>query len=313
MNKKTYATEKKNFHPRSKHSDRYDFSKLVAACPELSPYVHLNKFNDESIDYSSPVAVLMLNKALLKFHYGINKWSIPKGYLCPPIPGRADYLHHVADLLAYSNQGKIPIGNQIHCLDIGVGANCIYPLIGYKEYGWSFTGIDTDIYAIESARNILTHNPDCSQHIQIIQQANPDHIFIGIPDKPYDLSICNPPFHASEQEAVAANIRKINNLKSQRNLKPHLNFGGKNNELWCEGGELAFIQKMINQSKDYSRKISWFTTLVSKQEHLPRIYQLLKKVEAIEVVTINMQHGNKSSRIVAWTFLSKEEHINRKP
>ena len=42
----------------------------------------------------------MLNRAILMHHYGVKSWDIPAGYLCPPIPGRADYIHSVADLLA---------------------------------------------------------------------------------------------------------------------------------------------------------------------------------------------------------------------
>ena len=91
--------EKIELHPRNKHRERYDFQQLINTCPELAPFVKLNNYNDESIDFFNPNAVKMLNKALLKQHYGINNWEIPEGYLCPPIPSRADYLHYIADLL----------------------------------------------------------------------------------------------------------------------------------------------------------------------------------------------------------------------
>ncbi len=310
LNKKTDTKEKTNFHHRSKHRGKYDFSKLTASYPALAPYVHLNKYNDATINFANAKAVLYLNKAILQLDYGVSNWSIPDGYLCPPIPGRADYMHHVADLLGSSNKGMIPTGNQIRCLDIGVGANCIYPIIGHQEYGWSFVGIDIDENAIKSAKKILDYNPELNKHITIIQQLNTRELFRGIPNELFDLSICNPPFHASEKEAAAANLRKINNLNAQRISKPRLNFGGKNNELWCEGGEALFVHNMITQSKEFATQVFWFTTLISKQDHLPRIYQLLKKVSAAEVVTINMQHGNKTSRIVAWTFLNKDEQKN---
>ena len=41
-----------------------------------------------------------LNKALLAHFYAVKHWDIPDGFLCPPVPGRADYVHHLADLLA---------------------------------------------------------------------------------------------------------------------------------------------------------------------------------------------------------------------
>jgi len=114
------------------------------SCPELGVFVKLNDYNDESIDFSNPEAVKMLNTALLKHYYKINHWNIPANYLSPPIPGRADYIHHIAELLGGSNNGKIPTDNKIKCLDIGVGASCVYPIIGNKEYGWSFVGSEID-------------------------------------------------------------------------------------------------------------------------------------------------------------------------
>ena len=51
----------------------------------------------------------------------------------------------------------------------------------------------------------------------------------------------------------------------------------------------------------------WFTTLVSKQSNLKNAYKTLEKYRALEVKTIPMGQGNKTSRIVAWTFLTKED------
>jgi 23S rRNA (adenine1618-N6)-methyltransferase len=68
-------------------------------------------------------------------------------------------LHLIADLLAENNLGKIPKGDQITCLDIGVGASCIYPIIGVTEYGWKFIGSDIDSKSLESAKKIALANP----------------------------------------------------------------------------------------------------------------------------------------------------------
>jgi len=157
--KKEYPKEKSSLHPRNRHRERYDFKQLIESCPELAQFVKINIYNDESIDFSDPEAVKMLNKALLKRYYEIDNWNIPQNYLCPPIPGRADYIHHIADLLCSNNYGKIPTGEKIKCLDIGVGANCVYPIIGNKEYGWSFIGSDIDPVAIGSATKIIELNP----------------------------------------------------------------------------------------------------------------------------------------------------------
>lgn len=312
--KKTVMENKKNnhpqikskLHPRNKHRKRYNFNHLIQSLPELSAFVKKNKYGDESIDFFNPEAVKMLNRALLKYYYSINTWDIPEGYLCPPIPSRADYIHYVADLLAIVN-GKIPMGSHINCLDIGVGANCVYPIIGNKEYSWSFIGSDLDPIALESAQKIVDSNPELN--VKLRQQDNPRDTFRGIIEygEFIDLSICNPPFHTSLAEAQASNLRKHRNLKKISKDKPVLNFGGQNNELWCEGGELKFIQDMIYQSRQFSGSCFWFSTIVSKQLHLRSIYRTLNKVKAVDIKTIPMGQGNKSSRIVAWTFLIPQE------
>ncbi|HEY9083627.1 MAG TPA: 23S rRNA (adenine(1618)-N(6))-methyltransferase RlmF [Vicingaceae bacterium] len=296
-------------HPRNKHQGRYDFKELISSCPELEPFVRLNNYNDESIDFSNAKAVMMLNKALLKHFYEIDYWNIPEGYLCPPIPGRADYIHHIANLLASSNHDKIPTGSQIKCLDIGIGANCIYPIIGNKEYGWSFVGSDIDPASIQSANEIIENNASLKGNVTLRLQLNPEDVFRGIinRDEYVDLSICNPPFHASAEDAQAGTLRKLSNLNRKKITKTTLNFGGKNKELWCEGGEEKFIQKMIFQSQEFASSCLWFSTLAAKQVHLKTIYKALKTVKAIDVKTIPMSQGNKTSRIVAWTFLNSTQ------
>lgn len=307
--KRKIRVEKTELHPRSKHRERYKFSELITVCPELKTFVHLNKYNQETLDFSDPQAVKTLNKALLLFHYNLSFWEIPKNYLCPPIPGRADYLHHIADLLARSNHGTIPTGEKIKVLDIGTGSSCIFSLIGTKTYGWSFVGSDIDPIALASAEKIIANNKNLRHVIQLRKQNNPRNIFYGMfmKNELFDLTICNPPFHASAEESVAASARKVSNLKGKKVTKPVLNFGGQNNELWCDGGESRFLRDMIFQSKQFALSCFWFSSSVSKQASLKGVYDALKRVEAKDVVTIPMTQGNKTSRIVAWTFLSVEQ------
>ncbi len=307
--KKEHPTEKLGLHPRNKHRGRYNFKELISSYPELGSFVRLNDYQDESIDFSNAEGVMMLNKALLKHFYEINRWDIPPGYLCPPIPGRADYIHHIAELLGSCNTEIIPRGNKIRCLDIGVGVNCIYPIIGNKEYGWSFVGSDIESAALKSAHKIIEANNHLKGKITLRLQPNAKDIFLGIvqKDERFDLTICNPPFHASLQEAQSGTLRKLSNLNNKRITKPTLNFGGKNNELWCEGGEGKFVQRMISQSKPFSSSCFWFSTLISKSSNLKSVYAALKHAEVFEVKTIPMHQGNKTSRIVAWTYLPREQ------
>ena len=298
------SEEKKLLHPRSKHRSRYDFTKLIKDSPALRDFVVLTPYGDESIDFSNPEAVKMLNKAILKLDYRIAHWDIPAGYLCPPIPGRADYIHYLADVLASFNNGKIPTGKTVKVLDIGVGANCIYPIVGHQEYGWSFVGSDIDKKAVTAATNIIEVNPDLKGAVQIRLQPNPQQFFKDIirPGEVFDLSLCNPPFHASAAEAAAGSQRKLKNLGKQKDVLNVLNFGGQHVELWCEGGELSFIYKMIQESILYAQQCKCFSTLVSKSSNLPMIYRALEKAGIKNIKTIEMAQGQKISRFVAWTF-----------
>lgn len=295
-------------HPRNKHLGRYDLKVLADTTPALSSFVHLNKYGDESVDFANPDAVKMLNKALLQHHYGIVGWDVPEGYLCPPIPGRADYIHHIADVLRTSNYGNLPEGDKVKCLDIGVGASCIYPLLGHQEYGWSFIGSDVDPFSIASAEKILEQNPSLMGSIELKLQPNRKDIFYGVIryEDQIDLTICNPPFHVSAKAAQAGTLRKLSNLAKEKVTNPVLNFGGQNSELWCEGGENQFVRNMIRESKKFGENCFWFSTLISKQSNLKTVYEGLKQEGAMDVRTIPMGQGNKSSRIVAWTFLTKK-------
>jgi 23S rRNA (adenine1618-N6)-methyltransferase len=300
---------KTNLHPRNLDNLGYNFDLLIDSNAELDSFVFTNVHQIQTIDFANPEAVKLLNKALLKFHFGIDNWDIPENYLCPPIPGRADYIHYIADLLALSNNGIIPQGEGVQGLDIGIGANCIYPIIGNGSYGWSFVGTDSDEKAIQNSKKIIQNNPRLIEVISLQLQTEPRYIFRNIitPEDKFAFTICNPPFHKSKAEANKGTLRKVSNLKQQRTKEAVLNFGGQNGELWCEGGELRFITQMIYESVKYPLNCLWFTTLVSKKEHLTTIYRTLNKVNAVEIKTIAMAQGQKTSRFVAWTFMSNEQ------
>lgn len=297
------TSKKIGLHPRNKHKLGYDFEKLISTTPILKEFVVPNKFGNESIDFSNPKAVKALNQALLITYYDINYWDIPEGFLCPPIPGRAEYIHYIADVLC-EVYGEIPMGNKIKILDIGTGSNLIYPIIGISTYGWQFVGSEIDSQSIKWADKIAKSNSSLKDLVELRIQASKRNVFKNIikEGEYFDITLCNPPFHSSKEEATNGTIRKVKNLKKETTIKPILNFGGVNNELWCKGGELAFITNMIYESVHFKTQSLWFSTLVSKKENLKSIYKLLKKVGTVEVKTIDLSQGNKISRLVFWSF-----------
>ncbi|CBK85596.1 23S rRNA m(6)A-1618 methyltransferase [Enterobacter hormaechei] len=274
---------------------------LCLSCPELQDFIVQTPAGEPSVNFADPLAVKTLNKALLAHFYGVTHWDIPDGFLCPPVPGRADYVHHLADLLADDNGGVVP--KQATVLDIGTGANLIYPLIGAHEYQWRFTGSEIGAEAFASAQAIINANPGLSRAVRLRRQKDPAAIFNGIIHKneQYDATLCNPPFHDSAASARAGSERKRRNLGQAEDGA--LNFGGQQQELWCEGGEVAFILRMIAESKGFGRQVKWFTTLVSRGDNLPPLYRALTDVGAVRVVKKEMAQGQKQSRFIAWTFM----------
>lgn len=297
----------KGLHSRNLHRQGYDFTALAASYPALAPHLITTDYGQVSIPFAEPQAVLALNAALLQHHYHIQGWQLPEGYLCPPIPGRVDYLHHIADLLAEG--GKIPQGRRIRGLDIGTGANGVYPLLGSNVYGWQFVGADINPEALDNVAGVLLHNSKLASAIELRLQPEPDQIFHGLlqTGECFDFSLCNPPFHASAADALSGSERKQRNLAASRgeqhqSQEHKLNFGGCQAELWCDGGEQGFLLRMIHESCDYGGQVLWFSSLVSKGDNLKPCQQALKQLGAKEVKILEMQQGNKQTRVLAWSF-----------
>jgi 23S rRNA (adenine1618-N6)-methyltransferase len=311
---------KQNLHPRNRHNNGYDFLALCQSSPMLKPFVHTNKYQNLSIDFSDANAVKALNQSLLKHHYHVNQWDIPQGYLCPPIPGRVDYIHYLADLLS-GTIPDIPKENKISVLDIGTGASCIYAILGQREYQWNFTCSDIDPISIKAAQQNISSDKRLEKSIICKLQKESTQVFNGLvkPDERYELTMCNPPFHRSLAEATKGSTRKVKNLEANKkgtrtplstNKTIPLNFGGQNAELWCPGGEVAFINNMIKESKRIQGQVLWFTCLVSKKDHISQLKLSLKKSNAKQVKVVNMAQGQKISRFIAWSFLDETQQKN---
>jgi 23S rRNA (adenine1618-N6)-methyltransferase len=331
------------FHPRNRHQGHYDFAALALASPEFAPWLvenprgaRLAESRDErhgrnetstasetlTIDFSNPAAVRALNTALLRQYYGVAQWDLPHGYLCPPIPGRADYVHALAQLL-----GNTPPGRTVRLLDVGVGASCIYPILAAFEYGWHSVGSDIDSRALAAAQRNVAGAGLAEAQIALRLQPNRGQIFQGIVHSGdyFDVTLCNPPFHASASEAARGNVRKTRNLGAGgaaqlscwfvcqgKQSEPTLNFGGQAEELWCTGGEASFIKRMIRESYAFADQVNWFSTLVAKSEHLSDIEKQLGRLadqaagrHTVEMRVVPMAQGAKQSRFVAWRFCAK--------
>ena len=195
MTLKKSAVNKAKLHPKNLHNDHYDFTRLEESHPPLSQHTYQLR-GRTTLDFSDSDAVIQLNCALLKAYYKIDHWHIPDGYLCPPIPGRVDYIHYLADLLQKTCPDSPINSPKITVLDIGTGASCIYPILGQRCYQWSFIGSDIDPISVNTAKQITVANKGLAKRVKIKQQKSPDSFFEGILNShvKIDLTMCNPPF-----------------------------------------------------------------------------------------------------------------------
>jgi 23S rRNA (adenine1618-N6)-methyltransferase len=306
--KSNQPNTKSEMHPRNPHNKGYDFTQLAQLHTPLQACLAPNPVGKLTIDFSQPSAVKALNSALLKQYYQVVNWDIPDGFLCPAVPGRADYVHYIADLL------QLESGSCAKGLDIGTGANLIYPIVASQHYGWKMVGSDIEQASYNNASLIAESNPNLRKLVDVRLQKNRNAIFAGIikPGETFDFTMCNPPFHVSAEAAMSGSRKKNRNLAkhsqkrrgkdSTAKHQSSLNFGGQHNELWCEGGELSFVSNMIRESIDFKDQVTWFTSLLSKKENVTPLTGLAKSLGVSECKTINMAQGAKASRFIAWRF-----------
>lgn len=303
---------KTEMHPRNPHNQGYDFTQLAQLHKPLQACLAPNPVGKLTIDFSQPSAVKALNSALLKQYYQVMNWDIPAGFLCPAVPGRADYVHYIADLLGLKSE--LSVGSTIKGLDIGTGANLIYPIVASQSYGWTMVGSDIEHASYKNAVLIAQSNSNLNKLIDVRLQTNRNAIFAGIikAGETFDFSMCNPPFHASAEDAMSGSRKKNRNLAkhsqkrrgkdSTATHQSSLNFGGQHNELWCDGGELSFVTKMIHESVAFKDQVTWFTSLLSKKDNVAPLTNLATSLGATNCKTINMAQGAKASRFIAWRF-----------
>lgn len=276
-----------SMHPNNKHIKGYKFKALAKEFPALEDFLFVNEHGKDTLDFSDKDCVRLFNQALLKKYYGVAHWDIPAGNLCPTVPGRADYLHYVQDIIGVGEK---------RILDIGTGASVIYPLLGQAAFAWSFVGTDIDKQALAHAQQLLHSNTISLEQIELKAQENEQYIFQGIikPTDLFDACICNPPFFESEKQALSWNIKKWKGNQGKQ--------VGTVNELIFEGGEQAFITQMITESVGFQKQIKLFSCLVSRKSTMSFIEATCSKLGINQLRFVAMKTGRKHTRLAVWSF-----------
>ena len=239
---------------------------------------------------------------MLLADFNLGNYDLPSGYLIPPVPGRLDYLLHIKDFIA--EKFNSTEDSQLIGLDIGSGANGIYCILGAQHFNWKMVGSETDSKALEIANSNIKNTKGLNDRIEIRHQKDKGSLFKNTiqPNEQFDFVVCNPPFHSSKEEALKGSLRKVKNLGGYAAKEKFLlNFEGQANELWCNGGEVLFIKRLIKESVIFKKQVKVFSTLVAKSESVAAIKKQLNKAKA-NFQVIPMALGNKKGRYVMWWF-----------
>ena len=289
------------FHSRSPHNAKYNLDLLAQINPRLKPFVRPSTYGSDSshtIDFADSRGVLELNRALLRHFYEVEDWHVDERSLIPPIPSRADYVYHILD---YLSQLTLSRESDIVGLDIGTGASLIYPLIAtslsFNSRKVRMVGSEVNANSYDMAQKNALQRRGA---IEVRKQENPNCILTNIIQENdyFDFSMCNPPFYKSMRDYLAETNRKNRNLKISNS-----GFRGLSHELYCDGGEIRFINQMIDESVKFKTQVGVFTTLISSNENISAITRLLDKIDDVKYEFIDMNTGNKRTRAVAWRFV----------
>ena len=289
-------------HAQNPYGNRYDLKRLTKHYHALEKFILLNPSGEETIDFSSSEAVFALNKSMLLADFKLGDYELPSGYLIPPVPGRLDYLLHVRDFL--TEKFNVSENSQLNGLDMGSGANGIYCILGAQYFNWKMVGSETDAKAVEIANANIQKTKGLNDKIEIRHQQDKGSLFKNTiqANEQFDFVVCNPPFHSSKEEALKGSLRKVKNLGGYAAKEKFLlNFEGQANELWCNGGEVLFIKRLVKESVGFKNQVKVFSTLVAKSESVAAIKKQLSKVKA-NFEVIPMALGNKKGRYLMWWF-----------
>ena len=277
-----------------------DFLTLIKEFPELKKYkLKQNEDNEDEFqfDWSNNELSLLMDKSILNYYFNIKYYDIHKGFLIPPIPSRINYINLINSIIT-KLINDIDIKNIIG-IDIGTGANIIYPILGYSIYKWKFICTEINKEAFNNAKLILQKN-NLENNINIIKQNNKDNIFISILNREnkYIFSMCNPPYYNYENEIKLEDKKRDNEY----------NF----DEIYYKNGEYGFFQRYFEESICYKNNVFLYTILIGKKINAENIYDKLSSYNDI-IKIYNMQKiltGNNVRYIIYWSFFNNYKDFN---
>lgn len=310
------ALHETTMHPKNRYRyEKPNFQLLAEIYPSLSRYVVQKErvANDDALifDFKDWDACRELVKVQFKHDFGIT-WTVSKPYLIPPIANRLNYICFIHDLLLlWSPEPRTRASYEWKILDVGCGANLVYPLLGAAYFGWSFVGCDISSDALRLAVGNRDANTSIAPLImlrkvekQSCQGAHDTGGGRGIigscvlpEDGVFDACMCNPPFFSDVNEM---------------GQNPQTDYGGTLMEMIYPGGEEKFVTEMIQDSLGHKASVAWFSTMVGKKRTFKVAKKLLYSLGNNVIRTSELVQGVTHRWVISWSFIAPR-HIQEMP
>ncbi|KAL2037556.1 hypothetical protein N7G274_009668 [Stereocaulon virgatum] len=277
------------------YKDELDFAALALQSPAFNKFLKSNG----QVDFSNPEAVQQLTKSLLERDFKL-KLELPNDRLCPPVPNRFNYILWIQDLLDTTSDSYTDTydpNRDVVGLDIGTGASCIYPLIGCSQRPkWRFAATDIDEKNLTYARSNISQNnlklrvrPYQTNYNEPLIPLDAIHL------ESIDFCMCNPPFYSSTADLLLSAAAK--------SRPPHSACTGADVEMVTSGGEVAFVNRMIAESRVLGNRCQWYTSMLGKYSSVESIVENLHAAEVHNWAVKDLVQGTKTRRwTVGWSW-----------
>ncbi|KAL1132048.1 hypothetical protein AAG570_010006 [Ranatra chinensis] len=272
----------KFMHPKNPYRTPPDFKQLAIKYPEFRKHVQQDLSGKVHLDFKDEGSVKALTNALLDKDFSLMV-ELPDDRLVPTLPLRLNYLLWIEDLLIFCGLAD----KKVMGIDIGTGASCIYPLLAARKFDWSMLATEIDKQSVRVAQSNVNRN-SLSDKIKV-EHVDVGSILVGVVDegKVYDFSMCNPPFFSDRCE-----VGRGNNAPS-----------GLEHELVAQGGEIAFITKIIADSAQLGQSVRLYTTMIGHKSHVSSVKREVRAAGARSMVSTELCQGRTIRWVVAWTFM----------
>jgi 23S rRNA (adenine1618-N6)-methyltransferase len=299
-------------HPRNPYNAPINIAELARQFPDVCDHVISRSSNGRVVyDWHAPGATYAVTRALLARDFELD-WQQPLHHLCPPVPGRLNYLLWLQDLVQQDAVAAAAPPAGICVADIGTGASAIFPLLGARRFGWSFVALDSSADALAHARSNVERNG--LQHLITLGLVPHDGSIVSALDSfpAVTHTMCNPPFFSSSSSAAWRQRVLAADGGGEQNGNSVIGGGGMaacaalEPELFTEGGEVAFMSKIIQQSaaSPCRQRVKWFTCMVGIKADLAALKAACAAAGALQVRTTTFFQGQTLRWGLAWTFVT---------